>query len=178
MSSSEPDGLSVTGVSHWLLGVCMDGGCSMMAAVDTTRGATVVPADGGSGGGGNGGGGEEGGGDPAAASALVGTPILTRESARGEALPVDMIADGLLTLGRAVLADPTWFAADPPTVWSQELDATVTLRDGVPSSIMDAVGGDPLMGPLLHRSWRLGGPTPSGEGDHPTASPFSPCSPP
>jgi len=167
MSSSEAVGLSVVGISHWLLGVCMDGGCSMMAAVDTTRGAFVVPADSGNGGGGGGGsgggggGGEGGGGDPAAAPTLIGTPILTRENVHGEALPVDMNADGLLTLGRAALADPTWFAADPPTVWSEELNATVTLRHGVPLPSADGDDDYELTGSPLHRSWRLGGATPS-----------------
>jgi len=152
-------GLVVVGVSGWRLGVCVDGPCTVVAAVDTTRAAAVVAtadADGGGGGGGE-------GGAPAAPTAaasveaappLVGTPLITHVGDDGVTRLVGLMDDGLLTLGRAVLADPTWFTADPPSVWGRELAATVTLRQDHPNPFVDS--GDRQ--PALSTSWRLGGP--------------------
>ena len=154
-------GLVVVGVSGWRLGVCVDGPCTVVAAVDTTRAAAVVAAADADGGG-AGGGGEEGG-TPAAATAaasveappsLVGTPLITHVGEDGVARPVGLMDDELLTLGRAALADPTWFTADPPTVWGRELAATLTLQQDRANPYER--WRDPR--PALSASWRLGGP--------------------
>jgi len=140
----DPLGLSVVAASALRLGVCLDATCAIAAAVDTTRAAPLLDA-----------GAAAGGAGRAPPTTAVGTPILTHRDADGVARPVAVANTGLLTLGRAALASPSWFAtATPPTAWAATLDAEVVLRADPPPVAAD--GGDPP--PHRSRSWRLGGP--------------------
>jgi len=138
--------LAVAAVSSLRLGICLDDACSVPAAVDTTR-AARQPAAGGPDGGGGGG-----------ATALAGTPILTHRGADGVARPVPLDDTRLLSLGRAVLASPTWFAS-PRSGLGRDLDAAVVLRQGHPGAPAVQGGGAPAPGRRV-RGWRLGGPPP------------------
>lgn len=141
----EVDGFAVIAISSLRLGVCLDAACTSPVAVDTTRAAQVMVADAGGGVGG---------------AALVGTPIITHVGIDGVVRPVAMADAGLLSLGRAALASPTWFSN---TSLGAELDATVSLSWGNPT----AAGRGPHTEsqPALTGSWRLGGPTAGTAGD-------------
>lgn len=143
--------LKVLGVSSVRLGMCLDATCAAPVAVDTTRAAAVLSADVDGGGGGGGGGGS-------AEAPFVGTPIITHVGADGVARPVSMGHEGLLSLGRAPLASPTYFVTDPPSALGTELDATLTFRFGNPI----AAGRADDRRPDGRWQWRLGGPASAG----------------